>query len=225
VVVEVLDPARLDGAVGRLVEAANREAADQEAAEPVARRRPELVWSQEVAGGRIYRRLATADGKVLFEATAVDGYLILAPSRGLLSQTLARRAAGATLLASSALLDRMPRDAEPDFSALVWRNLGDSAGDLGRLLAGVAGAGESGGDAVAELAPAEPLLALAYAGSDEIRLLAVGGRGPLGFSFESLLKVGEMLRAGRSESSPAESRSPVRRPATSGAETRSRPAA
>ncbi len=220
VVVEVVDPARLDGAIGRLVEAANREFANREAADQEESRRPELVWSQELAGGRIFRRMATADGKVLFEATAVDGYLIVAPSRGLLSQTLARRAAGATLLASSALLERMPRDAEPDFSALVWRNLGDSAGDLGRLLAGVAGAGESGGDAVAELTPAEPLLALAYAGGDEIRLLAVGGRGPLGLSFESLLKLGETLRAARSEHEPAEHETAAPR-----SETRARPAA
>ena len=56
----MLDPARLEDALGRLIEAANREGE--------ARDRPPLVWSQEEAGGRLYRRLATAGGQVLFDA-------------------------------------------------------------------------------------------------------------------------------------------------------------
>ena len=187
VVVEVLDPARFEDALGRLIEAANREREE--------RGRPPLVWSQEEAGGRLYRRLAAADGGVVFEATVADGYLVAAPSRALLVETLARRAAGDTLLASAAFRERLPRDAEPNFSGLAWQNLGESAGDLARLIAGAAGAEAGAGSSVEALAAAGPALALAYGGTDELSLVATGARGPLGLSLESLLALGESLAA------------------------------
>jgi hypothetical protein len=212
VVVEVLDPARLEDSLGRLVEAANRAAEE--------RGRPRLVWSQEAAGGRLYRRLASAEGKVLFEATVADGYLVAAPSRALLVDTLARRAAGDTLLASAAFRERLPRDAEPNFSGLAWQNLGASAGDLARLLAGAAGAagaagsGDATGSGVEALAAAGPTLALAYGGADDLSLVATGARGPLGLSLESLLALGESLAAGApeadAEEEPAASETPAR---------------
>ena len=191
VVVEVVDPARLDDAVGRLVEAWNREAATADGGHG---ERPRLVWSQEDLSGRLFRRLARADGKVLFESTVADGYLIVAPSRALLLETLARRAAGATLMASSAFQQRLPRAADPNFSGLVWQNLGSSVGDLARLL-GRSGDAAAAGRMADAAAAAGPSLALAYAEPEELSLIAVGSRGPLGLSFESLLAFAESLRA------------------------------
>jgi ferric-dicitrate binding protein FerR (iron transport regulator) len=215
-VVEVLDAGRLEHAVGRLVEAWNDEA-DRRAAKGAEASRPSvprLVWSQEEAGGRLYRRLATPDGRVLFEATVADGYLIVAPSRALLVATLARRAAGDTLVASTAFQERLPRDAEPDFSAFVWQNLGPGAADLARLVGGVAGGEATPG--LDALVAHGPTLALAYGGSDELSLVAVGARGPLGLSLESLLTLAESVHAGEREHGAA--------PAPA-AETPSRPAA
>jgi ferric-dicitrate binding protein FerR (iron transport regulator) len=215
VIVEVQDPARLDDAVGRLVEAWNREAASAD--DGRQGERPRLVWSQEEASGRIFRSLARADGKVLFESTVADGYLIVAPSRALLLDTLARRAAGATLMASSAFQQRLPRAADPNFSGLVWQNLGGSVGDLARLLT-------RGGDPAAAAriadtaAAAGPSLALAYAEPEELSLVAVGSRGPLGFSFESLLAFAESLRAAHEPPARPE-------PAEPAAATPARPAA
>ena len=213
VVIEVLDPERLEAALGRLVEAADREAEE--------RGRPRLVWSQEDAGGRRWRRLARADGTVLFEATVADGYLLAGPSRASLVETLARRAAGDTLVASAAFRERLPRDAEPSFSGFAWQNLGATAGDLARLLAGTAGASEDAGASVEALASAGPTLALAYGGADELSLVASGARGPLGISLERLLALGESLAAARAHEGGGE-------PAGAGrerADTPARPAA
>jgi len=202
-VVEVLDSGRLENAIGRLVEAWNREAVEHEAevTGDGGRNVPRLVWSQEAAAGHVFRRLATAEGRVLFEATVADGFLVVAPSRALLLSTLARRDAGDTLIASAAFQERLPRDAEPNFSALVWQNLGPGAGDLARLVGGAAGGGET--PALDALVAHGPTLALAYGGSDELSLVAVGGRGPLGFSLESLLTLGESLAAAGERHAPA----------------------
>ncbi|HSM14152.1 MAG TPA: hypothetical protein VLA66_08790, partial [Thermoanaerobaculia bacterium] len=184
-VVEVVDPGRLDFALDRLVEAVNRHAAEHGGTE--------LAWSEEALGGRTYRRLATREGKVLAEATEVDGYLVVAPDRQAIAHAIAQRAAGISLVRSAIFLDRLPRDAEPDFSALAWRNLGSVAGDLAQLLE----RGEAGPLADwAGSALSGPALALAYGGRDEVRLVAAGARGPLGLSFESLLGVAGALDGG-----------------------------
>jgi len=187
-VVEVVDPGRFEFALDRLVEAVNRHA--QEGGHP------ELVWSEEALGGRVYRRLATAEGKVLFEATLVDGYFVAAPSRQLVADAIARRAAGISLTGSEAFLERLPRDAEPDFSALAWQNLGGVAGDVARFF----GESNHGPGALAVSSVAGPTLALAYGGRDEVSFLAAGARGPLGLSFESLLGLAGALSPSAGES-------------------------
>ncbi len=177
VVIEVLDATRLQSTIARLVEAANAEAAENG--------KPGLVLGEEAAEGQIYHRIAHADGRELGWYVFEDGYLVAAPSRALLAQTLDRRAAGSTLLSSQAFLDRLPSDGEPNFSALVWQNLGASIGDLARLL----GDGVHT-EALEASAPSGPTLLLAYGGADRISLLATGAPGPLGMSLQSLLAMG-----------------------------------
>ncbi len=203
-VVEVLDANRLQSALARLVEAANRHAA--------AQGKPGLVLGEEDADGQVYHRVALDTGRELGWYVFADGYLVAAPSRALLAQSLARRAAGATLLASPAFLERLPRDGEPNFSALVWQNLGASLGDLAQLV------GQEGAAALQATQPAGPTLLLAYGGADRITFLAQGAAGPLGMSLQNLLAASEAISQIRPTMRPA-------RPTASGGETPTRPSA
>ncbi|HLF57302.1 MAG TPA: FecR domain-containing protein [Thermoanaerobaculia bacterium] len=177
-VVEVRDPARVEFALGRLVEAANEEA--------VAHGQPGVLFEQQEVDGRRYLHLATAAGADLAYVSFVDGYLVAAPSRALIVEAIARREAGSSLTRSQAFLDRLPRDAEPNFSALAWQNLSSIAGPLTDLLGGAAPA-EQREELVALARQGGPLLVVAYGESDRIRFVALGANGPLGLSFERLL--------------------------------------
>ncbi len=204
VVVELVDPSRFDFALGRLIEAANAEAAKEG--------KPGLRLAQEEADGRLFRHLSTEAGADLAYLTEVDGYLLIAPSRALIVDAIARRAAGAHLAASRAFLDRLPSDADPDFSALVWQNLGGIAGSLGQLFGGGNVPPEAQAEIEAMTRDAGPTLIVAYGEPDRVRLVARGAHGPLGFSFERLLALAGALRSGTGEpaSEPVADETPAR---------------
>ena len=137
----------------------------------------------------------------------VDGYLVAAPSRALVLEAIAHRAAGTTLTASQAFRDRLPSDAETDFSALFWQNLGSVAGPLAELLGGaVAPSDREQIEAMAK--EIGPMLVLAYGDADRVRFVTRGGAGPLGLSFEKLLALGGLL--GSRFSTPANDGGPRR---------------
>jgi hypothetical protein len=185
-IVEVVDPSRLEFALGRAVEAINREAA--------AEGRPGLRFGQEEVDGRRYLTLATDAGVALAAMSFVDGYLVAAPSRALVVAAIAHRDAGTHLVASQAFRDLLPSDAETDFSALVWQNFGGVAGPLGELLGSALPEGER--EQIEALSrELGPTLVLAYGDADRVRLVSRGGAGPLGLSFEKLLAVAGALRA------------------------------
>jgi len=184
-IVEVVDPSRLEYALGRAVEAIDREAA--------AQGRPGLRFGQEEVDGRRYLTLATDSGVALAAMSFVDGYLVAAPSRALVVEAIALRDAGTHLVASRAFRDLLPSDAETDFSALAWQNFGGVAGPLGDLLSGALPAEER--EQIAALAQeVGPTLVLAYGDADRVRFVSRGGTGPLGLSFEKLLAVAGALR-------------------------------
>jgi hypothetical protein len=184
-VLEVVEPSRLDYVLGRAVEAANREAE--------AHGRPGLRLVREEVDGRRYLRFATDSGVDLAVASFVDGYLVAAPSRALILDAIALRAAGTHLVASRAFLEKLPSDADPSFSALVWQSFGGVGGALGELLAGALPA-EGRAEIEALARETGPTLVLAYGEPDRLRLVTRGGAGPLGLSFEKLLALAGALR-------------------------------
>jgi hypothetical protein len=100
-------------------------------------------------------------------------------------EAIAHRAAGTHLTASRAFQERLPSDAETDFSALFWQDLSGSAGPIGELLSGALP--EGGREHIEALArDLGPMLVLAYGDHDRLRLVSRGGAGPLGLSFEKL---------------------------------------
>jgi hypothetical protein len=202
IVVELVDPSRFDFAFGRLVEAANAEAAKEG--------KPGLRLAQEEVDGRVYQRLATEGGVDIAFLTQVDGYLLAAPSRALLVETISRRAAGAHLAASQGFLSRLPSDGDPNFSAVVWQNLGGLAGSLGQLLGGSSLPPEAQAELEAMTRDAGPSLIVAYGEPDRVRLVARGVHGPLGFSFEKLLALAGALRSGTATSTtPIANETPI----------------
>jgi ferric-dicitrate binding protein FerR (iron transport regulator) len=179
-VVEVVDADRLAAALDRLTESWNRHHAGQGG---VTR----LVWREELSGGRVFRTLAAEGRGDLVHLLFADGYLLAGPSRALLAEAVTSRAAGVTLPASAAFLEALPSGAETDLSAVAWQNLAASAGDLGRLLDGALDVPEAERERLwALVGDAGPMLAVAVAESDRVRLAARGGRGPLGLSLGSL---------------------------------------
>jgi len=192
-VVEVVDPSRLEYALGRAVETANREAA--------AAGKPELRFGQEDSSGQRFLTLSTDAGVELAAMTFVDGYLVAAPSKALVVDAIALRAAGSSLVASQAFLARLPSDADPNFSAVVWQNFGDAAGPIGDLLGSVALPDAQRAEIQALTSELGPTLVVAYGESDRIRLVARGGKGPLGMSFERLLALAGAMQGGSSSPS------------------------
>ncbi len=88
-----------------------------------AENQAEVSLDAESAGGRTYYTL-TRDGLVgAVVFAAVDGYLVIAPSRALIEQAIDYRASGVTLPASVAFRALLPANGYTDCSALVYRDL------------------------------------------------------------------------------------------------------
>jgi hypothetical protein len=181
--------------LGRAVEAVNRKA--------TAEGHDGVRLGQEETGGRRFLTISNPAGTTVAVMTFVDGYLVAAPSSALVLQAIEHRDAGTTLAASQTFRELLPSDAETDFSALFWQNLGDAAGSLSELLSSALGDAER--QQIQDLtADIGPTLVLAYGDTDAVRLVARGGSGPFGFSFENLLSLTGLV-LGRTPSNEGES--------------------
>ncbi len=195
-VVEVVDPARLSGALERLVEAWNREA--DRAAAAGEQERPHLGIRREEMGGHVIVSIQSAE-TTLVCFLAFDGYLVAGPQAPLLVEAVARREAGITLPASPRFRELLPRDGRMHFSAVAWQSLSGALSALGEL----AGSGLSAADRARFEALADtesgPSLAVVYGDPDRVTLATSGLRGPLGISLERLLALGAVF----SDSAPS----------------------
>ncbi len=208
-VVEVTDPDRLTAAARRLVEAWNR---DAEAGE-----RPALRFVQEEAGGRVVYTLERVGAGAVASFLFADGYLVAGPSKALLAEAVAQRAAGVTLAASTQFRDRLPRDGRAYYSGVAWQSLGGSLGSIASLLGGALTEAQRA-ELEAAGAEAGPTLAVAYAEADRLTFAAAGTGGPLGLSLESLLG----LAAAHPAREPAPDPDAATEPAAARDETRPR---
>ncbi len=210
-VLEVADEGRLQGTLATLVEAWNRDAA--------AEGRPLLAWRQEALDGQVVRTLTTGDGRELVHLLFHDGYLLVGPSRALLLEAVATRAAGVTLPASQRFVDLLPEDGEIHFSGVAYQNLGDSVGALGSLLEqrapGAPGMPNEGAVSRLEglLGDTGPSLAVAYGSPRRVTVVTRGGQGVLGFSLERLLALSEGAAGRGPAATPAAARAGVETPA------------
>ncbi len=187
-IAEVRDANRLQWTIQKVVEAYNRHAG------PAGK--PAVQLSQETVAGRVWYRMAIP-GFQYGEAdyTFIDGYLIAAPSRALLERAISNRAAGYTLTRSAAFTALMPRDRYPDFSGMVYHNVGSVLSPLMDALRPRGGAlGAEQKKALEGIAAeaAKPMLVTFYGEEDRITLASGGSM--LGITPANLMRIGGPLQ-------------------------------
>lgn len=177
VVVEVYDQAKLQNTIERSIEKLNQFSA--------VHGQGKLVLETETSGDRTFYAIKSPKNGLEVHYTYSNGYLIAAPSRALLEQSLANRAAGNTLVRSSRFMSSLPQDGNTNFSAIFYHDLAPLVGSLGDKLKNV------GGDEAKKLAAldpnAPPTLVYAYANGDRITLAANTEGGAFGLSPASLI--------------------------------------
>ena len=117
IAVEVDNPSRLESAIEQAVASIQRDSPQSG-----------ITLVNETVNGRTFYTLTLA--KVTIQYVFVDGYLLLAPNRGLLTSAIDGRVSGQTLPASTAFRAQLPLDTHTDFSAIAYYNLGSAVGPI-----------------------------------------------------------------------------------------------
>ncbi len=115
VVLEVYDQAKLQGTFERAIEKSNQFS--------VLHGKGKLSLENTTAGDRTFYSIKSADAGLEVHYTYANGYLVAAPSRALLEQSLNNRDAGNTLVRSSRFMSALPQDGNTNFSALLYHDL------------------------------------------------------------------------------------------------------
>ena len=126
-IVEVYNPGRLQATIQQLVNDANDHAKDP---------RYKISLEQEAVNGLTYYRLRFATpGKVAeINYTFSDGYMIAAPSRALVMNSLALHQNSNSLARSNDFRSLLPQDQHTNVSALLYQNLAPVIGPLASQL-------------------------------------------------------------------------------------------
>jgi hypothetical protein len=121
---EVYDATRLQATLEKLVATYNREVA-------ASGRAPLKLTATDVSG-RTFYVVNNPEAKLMSEIHyAFDrGYLVAAPNRALVMRAIEQRAAGNTLARSAKFTALLPHDAYPNFSGVVYQNIGPQLGGL-----------------------------------------------------------------------------------------------
>jgi hypothetical protein len=166
-VVEVVDPARLQSSLEVLVRRANEEGAREG--------RTALVLESEEAGGQTYHVIRGASRPVEVHYAFAEGYAVAAPSRALVMRALQTRASGDTLARAASFRALFTPDRDVNVSGLVYQNLGP----LVRALLDGPGAGALSADqrrsfdALSQ--DTRPTILCAYGEPSALRVAGLGG--------------------------------------------------
>ena len=163
VVAEVYDPARLQAALGKIVETVNGKHA-----------KPLLRAARETVGGRTYFMIGGADENPLTEAhyTFADGYVILAANRTLLNRAIEYRATLYTLARSPEFTALVPRDRHADFSGLLYYNVASTVKQYAGVLGGFLSPPQK--KMLDEMGSSKPTLVTAYGEPDGMSFAGSG---------------------------------------------------
>jgi hypothetical protein len=179
-VFEVYDPVHLQSTIERLVEQLNQQAAREG--------KGGFQWDKTESGGLTYYTLKSVDLGVEMDYTYTDGYLVACPSRALVDRAVRNQDSGYTLLHSERFVAALPGDKNPNFSALVYHNLGKVLSPFARRASGMAeNLPEDQRAALRSLTDNAPVLAYAYAYGDRITFAMNGEKGPVGLNPSDLL--------------------------------------
>ena len=182
VVLEVNDQAKLQETFERAVDKLNQFS--------VLHGKGKLILENATAGDHTYYSIKSADAGLQVHYTYVGGYLVAAPSRALLEQSINNRVAGNTLVRSSRFISALPQGSNPNFSAIFYHDLAPLMQPLAERIknAGGAGLSEEQRQTLGSIdANAPPTLAYAYAQGDRITIAANTEGGAFGLSPASLI--------------------------------------
>jgi len=133
VVAEVYDSARLQSTIERVVAQLNSHLGEIG--------QPALTLSSEAVGGQVYYKLghANVSGPEVHYTYAL-GYIVAAPSRGLVSLALQYQQSRSSIANSAKFRSMMPADGVDNCSAILYQNLLETAGSIASYVpAGVGG--------------------------------------------------------------------------------------
>ncbi len=181
VVLEVYDQAKLQGTFERAIDKLNQFS--------VIHGKGKLILENATAGNRTFYTIKSADAGLEVHYIYAHGYLVAAPSRALLEQSLANHDAGNTLVRSSRFIGALPQDGNTNFSAIFYHDLAPLIQPLAERMK------NAGGELTEEQrqtlgsidADPPPTLAYAYAQGDRITLAANTEGGAFGLTPASLI--------------------------------------
>jgi hypothetical protein len=181
-VLEVYDPVHLQSTLEQLVGKLNERAALEG--------KGGFAWERSESGGLTYYTLKSVDLGVELNYTYTNGYLVAGPSRALVDRAVRYQESGYTLLQSQRFVAALPGDKQPNFSALIYHNLGQVLSPLARRMSGMAqNLPEEQRAAFRAMTDNAPVLAYAYASGDRITFALNGEKGPVGLNPSDLLGV------------------------------------
>jgi hypothetical protein len=183
IVLEVYNQTKLQETFERAIEKLNQFS--------VLHGKGKLSLENTTAGDRTYYSIKSADaGLEVLHYTYANGYLVAAPSRALLEQSIANRNAGNTLVRSSRFMSSLPQDGNTNFSAILYHDLAPLMKPLAERMKNAGGAEltEEQRQKLGSIdANAPPTLVYAYAQGDRITLAANTEGGAFGLSPASLI--------------------------------------
>ncbi|HEX8735655.1 MAG TPA: FecR domain-containing protein [Pyrinomonadaceae bacterium] len=181
VVLEVYDQAKLQGTFERAIEKLNQFS--------VLHGKGKLILESAAAGDRTFYSIKSANTGIEVYYTYANGYLVAAPSRALLEQSIKNRDAGQTLVRSSRFMSTLPQDGNTNFSAIFYHDLAPLMQPLAERMKNAGGElTEQQRQTLASIdTNAPPTLAYAYAQGDRITLAANTEGGAFGLSPASLI--------------------------------------
>jgi hypothetical protein len=179
---EIYNPAHLQQTISTLVEHFNQHA-DAGAGK--------FALSSEEIDRRTFYALGNDKAPNLAAYyTFVDGYVLAAPSKGILLQAIHNREAGYTLASSAAFQSQLPDDSYTNFSAIIYHHIGKSLGAIADELKGSSALTEEQRQSLsALLANTAPGLICVY--GEPNRIVAASKSSFLGFDLGTLAGIGE----------------------------------
>ncbi|HEX5079276.1 MAG TPA: DUF3352 domain-containing protein, partial [Geminicoccaceae bacterium] len=184
-IVEVYDADRLQSAIERVLERVNVEA--------VKNGKQPGTLVAETSGSRPGWALTLPGSGLTVHYVYADGYLVAAPSRALVDRALQNRASGYSIAGAPQFTALLPQGGQPNFSAVVFQNLGPALAPVMSLLGGTGALSADQKQALEALAAdAPPSLAYAYGEEDRI-IAATRGSGIMGLNFGSLMGLGAII--------------------------------
>ncbi|HVF29576.1 MAG TPA: FecR domain-containing protein [Pyrinomonadaceae bacterium] len=181
IVLEVYDQAKLQGTFERAIEKLNQFS--------MLHGKGKLSVESAASGDRTFYVIKSSSVGVEFHYTYANGYLVAAPSRALLEQSIRNREAGNTLVRSARFMSSLPQDGNTNFSAIFYHDLAPLMQTVSERMKSAGGAlSDKEGQKFASIdVNAPPTLAYAYAQGDRITIAANTEGGAFGLSPSSLI--------------------------------------